>query len=352
MLHLHTLWYITIAFFWTGFFVLEGFDFGVGVLHALVGRDDAEQAAAIETIGPFWDGNEVWLVVAGAAMFAAFPGWYATMFSSLYLALLLVLAALMARGVSLEFRYKLSDPRWRRAWKWATILGSALVPFLLGVGLGDLLHGLPINKSHEYTGNFLDLLTPYGLWTGLTLLALSLLHGATFLALKTAGAVRLRAHTAARLLVSPAAAAVLGFMIWTQVLAGRRFPSPLQALSLIAVLGAAYLVHARQEGWAFAASAAAMATTVVSIFVGLSPNVMVSSTNKAFNLTLSNSASASYALTVMTVVAVIFVPLVLLYQGWSYHVFRARLTTPPAPAEPPPPARPATTATDIGLAGP
>src|SRR3981081_4103374 len=140
MLHLHTLWFIIIAFFWTGFFVLEGFDFGVGILHALVGRNDAEGAAAIDSIGPFWDGNEVWLVVAGAATFAAFPGWYATMFSGLYLALLLILAGLMARGAAFEFRSKLSDPRWRRTWSWGMIAGSVLVPLLLGVGLGDLLH--------------------------------------------------------------------------------------------------------------------------------------------------------------------------------------------------------------------
>ncbi len=348
MLHLHTMWFIVIAFFWTGFFVLEGFDFGVGVLHAIVGKTDEERMTAIDSIGPFWDGNEVWLVVAGAGTFAAFPLWYATMFSSLYLALLLVLAGLMVRGVSFEFRSKLTDPRWRRTWTWATIVGSALVPFLLGVGLGDLLHGLPIDKSHDYTGNFLDLLTPYGLWTGLTLLALSLLHGATFLVLKTSGAVHRRSAAAARLLAWPAVATVLGFVIWTRVVAGRHFGSPLMALVVIAVLSAAYLVHVRQEGWAFAASAATIATTLVSIFVGLSPNVMVSSTNAAFNLTAANSASSSYALKVMTVVAILFVPVILVYQGWSYHVFRARVgTEPPAaaggqgPAESPSPPTPA-----------
>jgi cytochrome bd ubiquinol oxidase subunit II len=340
MLHLHTLWFVVIAFFWTGFFVLEGFDFGVGVLHAVVGRNDRERAAAIDTIGPFWDGNEVWLIVAGAGMFAAFPDWYATAFSSLYLALLLVLAALMARGVSLEFRSKLSDPRWRGSWKWATILGSALVPLLLGVGLGDLLHGLPINQSHNYTGDFFDLLTPYGLWTGVTLLLLSVLHGATFLMLKTTGAIRQRANAVARWLVWVSAAAVVGFMIWTRVVVGPGFSTPLIALAVFAVLGTAYLVYAGQDGWAFAASATTIATAVVSIFVGLYPNVMVSSTNKAFSLTVSNSASAAYALKVMTVVAVLFLPVVLLYQGWSYHVFRARVRTEPEPPSESTPARP------------
>jgi cytochrome d ubiquinol oxidase subunit II len=325
VLHLHTLWYLIIAFFWTGFFILEGFDFGVGVLHAIVGRTDEERKAAIESIGPFWDGNEVWLVVAGAGTFAAFPGWYATMFSALYLALVLTLAALMARGVSFEFRDKLTDPRWRRTWTWATIVGSALVPLLIGIGLGDLLHGLPIDKSHEFTGNFFDLLTPYGLWTGVTLLTLSLLHGATFLMLKTTGDVRARAAAAARVLVWPALAAMLGFMVWTRSIAGEHFPSTLIVLGVIAVLFAGYLVHARQEGWAFTASAVAIGTSVVSIFAALYPSVMISSTNAAYNLTVSNSASGKYALTVMTVVAVLFTPVVLLYQGWSFHVFRARV---------------------------
>jgi cytochrome d ubiquinol oxidase subunit II len=333
MLHLHTLWYLVIAFFWTGFFILEGFDFGVGVLHVFVGRTGEERAEALESIGPFWDGNEVWLVVAGAATFAAFPSWYATMFSSLYLALLLVLAALMLRGVSLEFRDKLSAPRWRRAWTWATVGGSALVPLLLGVGLGDLLHGLPIDSSHEFTGNFFDLLTPYGLWTGVTLLALSLLHGATFLTLKTTGVVRERSLKAARALVWPTAVAILAFVIWTRAIAGDHFPSTLIVLAVIAILSAAYLIGARQEGWAFAASAVAIATVLISIFAALYPNVLISSTNAAYNLTVSNSSSAKYALTVMTVVAVLFVPVVLLYQGWSYHVFRARVGA--RPAEPP-----------------
>jgi cytochrome d ubiquinol oxidase subunit II len=325
MLQLHTLWFVIIAFFWTGFFVLEGFDFGVGMLHAVVGRTSVERTTAVESIGPFWDGNEVWLVVAGAATFAAFPAWYATMFSSLYLALLLILAGLMVRGVSFEFRSKVSDPRWARTWKWATIVGSAVVPLLVGVGLGDLLHGLPINSSHDFTGNFFDLLTPYGLWTGVTLVAVSLLHGATFLALKTNGVVRERSRAAARALSWPAIGAVLGFVIWTRAVVGPRASLPLEALVMIAVLGAAYLAHTRAEGWAFAATAVTMATILVSLFASLYPNVMVSSTNAAYNLTVSNSASGHYALTVMTVAAVLFTPLVLLYQGWSYHVFRARV---------------------------
>ena len=318
---LPTLWFVIVAVFWTGFFVLEGFDFGVGMLHTLVGRTEGERRVAINTIGPFWDGNEVWLIVAGAAIFAAFPAWYATMFSSLYLALLLVLVALMARGVAFEFRGKLDSPRWQQAWTWATIAGSALVPLLLGVGLGDLVHGLPIGSDGEYSGNFIDLLTPYGLLTGAALLLLSLLHGAAFLALRTVGDIRARAQAIALRVWWPCAAAVVALAAWT---------GGFVIWIAVAALAAAFACLRRhRDGWAFAATAAAMAATVGGLFVDLHPNVMVSSTSSAYSLTISATASGHYALTVMTVAAAIFTPLVLLYQGWTYHVFRARLSTPP-----------------------
>jgi cytochrome bd ubiquinol oxidase subunit II len=336
-MQLHTLWFVIVAIFWTGFFVLEGFDFGVGMLHTIIGKTDIERRVALNTIGPWWDGNEVWLVVAGAGMFAAFPGWYGTMFSALYLALLVVLAALMARGVAFEYRGKSDNPRWQRTWRRCTTFGSLLIPLLLGVGLGDLLVGLPINSNHDYTGNFFNLLTPYGIWTGLTLVALCLLHGATFLKLKTTDQMRQRAQQTARPLGWAATALVTGFIVWTRVVAnGRDVPEPVQILSLIAVIFAARLATAEQhDGWAFTASAIAIAATVGSIFIDLFPNVMVSSTNAAFNLTVNNSASGSYALKVMTIAAAIFFPIVLLYQGWSFHVFRARITTPPAPTDQP-----------------
>jgi cytochrome d ubiquinol oxidase subunit II len=325
MLHLYTFWFVVIAFFWTGFFVLEGFDFGVGVLHAAVGRNDEERALALSTIGPWWDGNEVWLIVAGAGTFAAFPGWYATMFSALYIPLVLVLVALMARGTGLEFGDKVRTPRWRTIWRWALILGSGAIPLLIGVGLGDLLHGLPIDSQHNFTGDFFDLLTPYGLWTGVTLLALSVLHGATFLSLRTSGPVRDRSLAAARWLSWLATAAVVGFVIWTRVTVGNSFSLAVSALAIVAVLAALWLVQARQEGWSFAASGVTMASCLVCIFAGLYPDVMVSSTNRAYNLTASNTASGHYALVVMTVTALLFTPLVLAYQGWSFHVFRGRL---------------------------
>jgi cytochrome d ubiquinol oxidase subunit II len=300
----------------------------------LVGRTESERRLAVSTIGPWWDGNEVWLIVAGAGTFAAFPAWYATMFSALYIALLLVLAGLMIRGVAIEYTTKRDDERWRRRWRWGLTIGSALVPLLLGVGLGDLLNGLPINSSQDFTGDFFDLLTGYGLWTGFTLLSLCLLHGATFLKLRTTGAVRERAGALARPLGWAAIALVVGFVIWTRKVAGRNdVPEPVEILAVIAVIFAARLTATDHDGWAFTSSAIAIAASVGSIFIQLYPNVMVSSTNAAYNLTVHNAASGAYALKVMTIVTVIVFPVVLLYQGWSFHVFRGRLKGPPSRAE-------------------
>jgi cytochrome d ubiquinol oxidase subunit II len=334
MLHLTTLWFVVLAILWVGFFVLEGFDFGVGALHMLVGKNEQERRLAVSTIGPWWDGNEVWLIVAGAGTFAAFPAWYATWFSALYIALLLVLAALMARGVALEYATKRDDERWLRAWRWALTIGSLLAPLVIGIGLGDLLVGLPIDSSHEFTGNFGDLFTGYGVWTGFTLLSLCLLHGATFLKLRTTGAIRGRARALAAPLGWAAIALLVGFVIWTRKVAGGpEVPEPVQILAVIAVIFAARLTISDHDGWAFIASAVAIAASVGSIFIDLYPNVMVSSTNAAYNLTVHNAASGGYALKVMTIVVVIFLPLVLLYQGWSFHVFRGRLKGPPAESE-------------------
>jgi cytochrome bd ubiquinol oxidase subunit II len=336
---LHTIWFVLIAIFWVVFLVLEGFDFGVGMLHTIVGKTDTERRVALNTIGPWWDGNEVWLVIAGASMFAAFPGWYATMFSALYLALLLILASLMARGVGMEFKGKGEGERWRSTWTWCITLASALIPLLIGVGLGDLLGGLPINSSHNFTGDFFNLLSGYGVWTGVTLLALCLLHGATFLKLRTTGEVRERARAIARPLGWAATALVVGFVVWTRKVAGGAdVPGPVEALAVIAVIFAAVLASTEHDGSAFTASAIATATSVGSIFIDLYPHLMISSTNAAFDLSVNNSASGHYALTVMTVVAVIFFPVVLIYQGWSFHVFRARVTAPSAE----PPDQPAT----------
>jgi cytochrome d ubiquinol oxidase subunit II len=326
-----SLWFVVIAFFWVGFLVLEGFDFGVGMLHSFVARNDLERRVAINTIGPTWDGNEVWLVVAGAGTFAAFPLWYGTMFSAFYLALLILLLALMVRGVSFEYRGKLDDPRWGTAWRWSMTVGSLLIPLLVGIALGDLLHGLPINRNHTYTGSFWNLLVPYGIYTGITLVGLSLLSGATFLTLKTSGDLHDRVARVAQGTSLVAALLLAGFVIWTGLVGGRGFgPNIFSAVAMVGVLGAAWLAGTKQEGWTFALACLAMGATVTAIFAQLYSNVMVSSTSAANNLTVGNAAASSYALTVMTVVAGIFVPLVLGYQAWSYHVFRKRLAAPRA----------------------
>jgi cytochrome bd ubiquinol oxidase subunit II len=321
-------WFIVIAFFWTGFFILEGFDFGVGMLHDFIGTDDAGRRAAINTIGPLWDGNEVWLIVAGAAMFAAFPGWYATMFSAFNLALVLVLAALMARGLAFEYRGKRDAVRWRRTWDVLLTVGSLLAPLLIGVALGDLLHGLPINSAQNYTGSFWDLLQPYGIFTGITLVLICLLHGATFLELKTTGDMRQRAGQAARRIAPVTGAAVVGFIIWTHVThTSQFFLNPIELLAILAVIAAVWLVYEpHRHGFAFAATTVTMASCIIAIFVGLYPNVMVSTTNAAYNLTAHNTASGAYSLKVMSVIAIILLPVVLAYQTWTYYVFRRRVS--------------------------
>jgi cytochrome bd ubiquinol oxidase subunit II len=329
-MQLHTIWFVLIATLWVGFFVLEGFDFGVGALHIFLGHSDTERRVLINTIGPWWDGNEVWLIVAGASMFAAFPEWYATMFSALYLALVLLLVALFGRGVSFEYRGKRQSERWRTGWSWAMAIGSTLIPLLVGIALGDLLHGLPIDSKKEFTGNFFSLLTGYGIMTGVTLVVLSLLHGATFLTLRTTGELRDRAHRAARSIGIVAIIVNLAWVVWTLVvIGGGTLPEPTQIFGMIAVIIATLLATTNNDAFAFAASGFGIAAAIGQIFISLYPNVMVSSTNHAFNLTVNNSAAGHYGLVVMTVVAVLFFPLVLLYQGWSFHVFRKRVSAPP-----------------------
>ena len=342
-------WFIIIAILWTGFFILEGFDFGVGMLHSFVGQDDAGRRAAINTIGPLWDGNEVWLIVAGAGMFAAFPGWYATMFSAMNLALVLLLAALIVRGLAFEYRGKRDAARWRRTWDVLMTVGSLLAPFIIGIALGDLLHGLPINSSQNYTGTFWELFQPYAVFTGVTLVLVCLLHGATFLCLKTTGAMREYSWLLARRIAPFTCAFVIGFIIWTHVTAsGRFFLNLIELLAILAAIAALWLVYDHRDGFAFAATTVTIGSCILSIFVDLYPNVMVSSTNPAYNLTVHNTASNGYSLKAMTVVVIIFLPLVLAYQAWTYYVFRKRISrdqftgepTPGVPPSTPPPTVP------------
>ena len=327
MNHLIPFWFILIAILWTGFFVLEGFDFGVGMLHSAVGRDEAGRRAAINTIGPLWDGNEVWLIVAGAAMFAAFPGWYATMFSGMYLALALLLGTLIIRGVAFEYRGKRDATSWRRTWDVCLTVGSLLAPLLIVVALAGLVHGLPINSAQNYTGSFWDLLQPYPLFTGVTLVLICALHGATFLSLKTTDDMHERSRQLARRIAPFTSAAVIGFVIWTHVTySSTFFLNPIELLAILAVLTAVWLVYDQRDGFAFAATTVTIASCIVAIFVGLYPNVMVSSTKAAYNLTVYNTASGGYSLKIMTVVVVILLPVVLVYQAWSYYVFRRRVS--------------------------
>jgi cytochrome d ubiquinol oxidase subunit II len=304
----------------------------------------------INTIGPTWDGNEVWLLTAGGATFAAFPGWYASMFSAFYLPLLLILVALIIRGVAFEYRGKRGSAAWRRGWDTAIFIGSLLPAILWGVAFGNVLHGIPLNAAHNYAGNFFTLLNPYSLLGGLATLTLFLMDGALFLALKTTGDLRREAATAARLSGLAAVAAGGGFLAWTEFsyrAAGHVATGVasviLAAAAAVALLAALAAMARQREGLAFAAVAAGIAAATGALFTALYPNVLPSTISTAYTLTTGNAASTAKTLAVMTVVACIFLPFVLLYQAWTYWVFRKRLGAPPQPdpaAEPQPPRAP------------
>lgn len=327
---LEVIWFILIAVLWLGYFILEGFDFGVGMLLRVVGKDDSEKRMVLHSIGPLWDGNEVWLLVAGGATFAAFPEWYATLFSGFYLALFLILAALIMRGISFEFWGKNDSPGWRATWEWSLIGGSFLASLLWGVAWANIVNGVPINAEMMYTGNLFTLLNPYALLGGVTTVLLFLTHGALFLSLRTTGEVETRARSLANRFAPLSALAVTGFLVWTLVNQSRGdgIEWISAAVAAVAVGGAVYAIAAanRSPLQAFAGTTMAIAGMFIALFIDLFPNTMVSSTAAAFNMTLHESASTNYTLSVMTVVAVIFVPVVLAYQGWTYYVFRHRLS--------------------------
>jgi cytochrome d ubiquinol oxidase subunit II len=328
--NLPTLWFFLIVVLWVGYFVLEGFDFGVGMLLPFVGRDVGERGTLIRTIGPVWDGNEVWLLVAGVATFAAFPGWYATLFSGFYLALFLVLVGLIVRGVAIEYRNKQPDERWRGRWDTTLAVSSAVPALLWGVALADVVHGVPVNAHADYTGNLLNLLGPYALFGGVTSLVLFAFHGALFLTLRTAGELHARARATAVRLAPPAALLVLGFLVWTYVNAASAHDKglvpgivPIAAIALPFAAGA--FVRAGRDALAFTATALSIALITLTLFLNLYPRVIVSSTSNAFSPTIFTTSSSHYTLTVMAIVALLFTPIVLLYQTWTYWVFRARL---------------------------
>jgi cytochrome d ubiquinol oxidase subunit II len=331
-MELTTVWFILIGVLWAGYFLLEGFDFGVGILLPVVGRDDRSRRLAINTIGPVWDGNEVWLLVAGGATFAAFPEWYATLFSGFFLPLLIILVALIVRGVAFEYRGKRPEESWKRRWDLCIFWGSLVPAVLWGVAFGNILRGVPIDANHEYVGGFFNLINPYALLGGLTTLALFTLHGAVFLALKTEGPMRAEAGRLAARLALVAVPVAAAFLAWTGVTGRDGWGIALSVLAAAALAGAVPLTRARREGWAFTATGATIVLAVAALFVTLFPNVMPSSLDPAGTLTVTNASSTPYTLTVMTWVAVAFTPIVLIYQGWTYWVFRRRLKLSDIPA--------------------
>ena len=328
---LEDFWFILIGVLWSSYFLLEGFDFGVGMLLPVLPRDERDRGIMFTSIGPVWDGNEVWLVIAAAATFAAFPAWYATLFSGFYVALLLILVLLIVRAVSFEWREKRETARWRTAWLWANTLGSVGAPFLWGVALANLVEGVPLDSSHVFTGSVIDLFTVYAVAAGLAVVAMFALHGATYLTLRTSGDLGIgAAHTAQRLAV-PAFLVGTGVAAWTVLVAHDNndraiLPSAIPAgLTAIALMLALILTRTSRKGWAFAATGLGVIGFIATIFTALYPRVLVSDPTFANSLTISNAVTGHYALQVITVAAVIFVPLILLFQGWTYYVFRKRL---------------------------
>ncbi|WP_328857046.1 cytochrome d ubiquinol oxidase subunit II [Williamsia herbipolensis] len=331
------IWFIVIAVLFAGYFLLEGFDFGVGMLMPVLGRRrgetpadaDTRRRVLLNTIGPVWDGNEVWIITAVGALFAAFPGWYATMLSAMYLPMLLLLVGLIARVVAIEWRGKIDDPRWRR---WCDVgigLGSWLPAFLWGMALANLVHGLPIGADARFVGGVADLLHPYALLGGVATTALFATHGAVFLSLKTAGPMRGDAMRAARRLAVPAAAITIAFGLWTWIDHGTPVVVAVLALATLATVAA---TTAGREWTAFATTSVAIVAHVVMLFSALWSAVIPSTVGPAFDLTIANAASSHYTLTVISWASLAVLPVVIGYQAWTYWVFRQRISTAHIPA--------------------
>ena len=324
-MELTTLWFTLVAVLFIGYFVLEGFDFGVGILAPVLSEDDTDRRVVINTVGPVWDGNEVWLITAGGALFAAFPEWYATLFSGFYLPLLAILIALIVRGVAFEFRGKGDTVRWRARWDRALFWSSLLPAFLWGVAFASILRGVPLDADHEFAGSVLDLLSPYALLGGLTTLSLFLLHGAVFVSLKTDGEVRHRARALAVRLAPPTVLVAAAFLLWPHAQTGDVRSALVSVVAAVSLVAAALLVRTKREGWAFTATALTIAAAVGALFLALFPDVLPS-TIAGNSLTVENASSSDYTLTVMTWVALPATPMVVAYQAWSYWVFRKRIS--------------------------
>jgi cytochrome bd ubiquinol oxidase subunit II len=331
---LNILWFILIAVLYSGYFVLEGFDLGVGILHPFVAKTDTERRMVINTIGPHWDGNEVWLITAGGATFAAFPNWYATLFSGFYLPLFLMLVGLILRGVALEFRSKDDNPRWRAFWDWAIFVGSFIPALLWGVAFANFLRGVPIDAAQNYVGGFWNLLNPYALMGGLLSLIGFVLQGSLFLTLKTEGQVLSRVKSLAFRLWIPVLVLLAGVLIFsnfeTDLWKREGIQTALASiLSIILLLVSGVYIYRKQYGWSFILNSLTIVLVTVTAFLGLFPRVMVSSLKPEWSLTITNASSSPYTLQVMSIVALIFVPIVLVYQGWTYWIFRKRVADDP-----------------------
>lgn len=325
-MELTTVWFGLIAVLWIGYFCLEGFDFGVGILLPLLCESDGERRVLINTIGPVWDGNEVWVLVAGGATFAAFPEWYATLFSGFYLPLLLILVGLIVRGVAFEYRAKRDSDRWRAGWDKAIFWGSLTPALLWGVAFANILRGVPIDADSEYAGGLVNLLNPYALLGGVMTLLLFTAHGAMYVSLKTDGAIRHRARVYAGGFGSAAAVAAVAFLSWTQVQTGTLASAVLFTVAALALVAGLLAIERGREGWGFIGTFVTIMLGVAGLFVALFPDVMPTTLADGVGLTTTNAAATAYTLKIMTTVAIIFTPVVLLYQGWTYWVFRQRLS--------------------------
>lgn len=329
---LATIWFWIVAFLFVGYFLLDGFDFGVGMSLPFLGKNDVSRRQIINTIGPVWDLNETWVIVAGAALFASFPEWYASLFSGFYLPLLIILLALIARGVSFEYRHQRDDDRWRNRFDWMIVIGSAVPALLWGVAFGNIVQGVPLDENHIFRGTILTLLNPYGLLVGVTTLLLFFVHGLYFIGLKTDGQVRSDAIRLAKIAAVPTILAAAGTVVWTIVIAAGRPDALLWLVIACGAIAAVFLITAAifsakgLEGWAFTSMLVTIAAAVVMLFGALFPYVLPSTIDPTYSLTIANASSTPYTLQIMSWTALFAIPFVLLYQGWTYWVFRKRVT--------------------------
>lgn len=329
---LATLWFWIVAFLFVGYFVLDGFDFGVGMSLPFLGKNDVSRRQIINTIGPVWDLNETWLIVAGASLFASFPEWYASLFSGFYLPLLIILLALILRGVSFEYRHQRADAAWRRRFDWMIVIGSAVPALLWGVAFGNIVQGVPLDENHIFRGTIFTLLNPYGLLVGVTTLLLFFVHGLYFIGLKTDGQVRTDAIRLAKIMAVPTVLVAAGTVVWTIAIAAGRSDSLLWLVVACGAIAAVFLIASAlfsargNEGWAFTSMIVTIMTAVIMLFAALFPYVLPSTIDPAYSLTIANASSSQYTLQIMSWTALAALPLVLLYQGWTYWVFRKRVT--------------------------